>query len=190
MAGIAEALARAGILLHRGDYMDAALEALRYEEQVYSQKLGTWPDNRSWPAQTYMHGYCSGAPGIGIMAHRIRQVISGADISEHGCVPLLETAEKCAALAKDAVDTLPLMFRDHLCCGNSAVVEYYLSLGETEKAGMILGGMLQRKDRTGAFITMPEGYRNIPRLSLIYGIPGIGYELLRYAFPDIIIPFM
>lgn len=91
---------------------------------------------------------------------------------------------KCADLAERAVDSLPLLYRDHLCCGNSAIAEYCLSTGKKEKAGKILNSMFLRKEKTGTYITTNPGYRNRFDLSLFYGITGIGYEMLRYAFPD------
>jgi len=48
--------------------------------------------------------------------------------------------------------------------------------------------MFLRKEKTGNYITMPPEYRNKARFSLFFGITGVGYEMLRYAFPDRIYP--
>ena len=93
-------------------------------------------------------------------------------------------------LARKAADSLPMLHRDHLCCGNSALAEYYLAVGEPEEAGKILQSMYERKIETGHYRLTPAGYRNIESLSLFYGITGIGYEMLRYAFPEIILPVL
>ena len=132
-----------------------------------------------------MHGYCSGAPGIGIMTHRILTSFSGSDREMPEYDSLYKSCRKCALLAAAANEKLPLLYRDHLCCGNSAIAEYYLSNGEQEKAGRVLYAMYLRKKTAGTYMTIPAEYRTRrPMLSLFYGIAGVGYEMLRYAFPD------
>ena len=45
--------------------------------------------------------------------------------------------------------------------------------------------MHKRRERTGAYTTLPPGYRSgEPGISLFYGTAGVAYEMLRYAFPD------
>ncbi|MCR5237228.1 MAG: hypothetical protein K6E34_08540 [Lachnospiraceae bacterium] len=119
-----------------------------------------------------MHGYCSGAPGIGMLCN-------GMDI---------QGTEKITALAAAAVDGRPLLFRDHLCCGNSAIVEYYLTTGRRDEAGRVLSGIRDRKMRAGSYRLMASGYKDIPIPTLLSGYSGIGYEMLRYAYTDKIYP--
>ena len=95
-----------------------------------------------------------------------------------------EVCDKCADLAERSAACLPLLYRDHLCCGNSAIAEYYLATGKREEAGRILHSIHLRKGKTGTYITTHPGYHNSTDLSLFYGITGIGYEMLRYAFPE------
>ncbi len=168
MAGIAGALCSAGRLLGADRYLAAAKEALAFERGAYNEKFGTWNDYRTYPPQGYMHGYCSGAPGIGMALHRI----GGAEF------------EDLAKLAADAVEKIPLMFRDHLCCGNSSVAEYYLTAGRHEEAGRVLGGMYERRVKLGVYRIMPDKYNEIVSPTMFFGIAGVGYEMLRYAFPD------
>ena len=123
-----------------------------------------------------MHGYCSGAPGIGIMCKQIRR--GGSDSRE---------LQKCAELAEKSMDGIPLNARDHLCCGNSAAVEYYLTVGQYDEAGKVLGAMKERKDRSGEYRYMSFHYHHSVTASLFYGAGGIGYEMLRYAAPGKII---
>lgn len=176
LAGIAEALCAAASILGDSRYSGAAADALAFELEAYSEKFGTWADLRTVPPVGYMHGYCSGAPGIGMMCERIRR--DGSDSS---------ALQKCAALAEKSVDELPMNERDHLCCGNSAVVEYYLTVGRHDEAGKVLGAMKERKDRSGEYRYMGYHYHNSVTASLFYGAGGIGYELLRYAAPGKII---
>ena len=69
--------------------------------------------------------------------------------------------------------------------------EFYMPKGtpsislEREKAGQVLNAMHKRRKRTGAYTTLPPGYRSgEPGISLFYGTAGVAYEMLRYAFPD------
>ena len=77
--------------------------------------------------------------------------------------------------------------RDHLCCGNSAVVEYYLSSGDESSAGKVLSALYRRKTAEDNYRFMTYAYHNEPIASLFFGMSGVGYEMLRYAFPDKII---
>ena len=167
-AGIGEALYKAGKLLEEDEWIMAAKEAMAFEQHKYDPKTKTWPDMRRPFEKTYMHGYCIGAPGLAIVGKRVGKAGS----------------EKICKLAGKAIDTFPLMARDHLCCGNSSLVEACLSTGSYEEAGRILEGMYERKNKDGYYHIMNAGYRQIQNLSLFYGLTGIGYEMLRYCDPE------
>ena len=181
-AGIAEALYAAAGVLGDEKYAAAASEALDFERAVYEKyrdKFGTWADLRSYPPEGVMHGYCSGAPGIGIMLERIRQAGFEDD-----------NVQTLARYARDAVDRMGLNNRDHLCCGNSAIAEYCLSTGNRDAAGQVLGAMVERAKKEGGYRFMSYQYNNSVTPSLFYGISGVGYEMLRYAYPDQIISIL
>lgn len=178
--GIAEALLAAAEVLDDGKYIPAANEALDYEIKCYRQysgKLGTWPDMRDFPPKGYVHGYCYGAPGLGIMIHHIGR--KGG-----------ESAETLRQFARESVDKLPLNIPDHLCCANSAIVEYYLSTGDYDSAGDVLAAMYERRQQEGSYRFNLYNQNNGVTASLFYGLCGIGYEMLRYAFPDKIISIL
>ena len=176
LAGVAEALFAAGAVLGEEKYALAAEDAIRFELEAYSGKFRTWSDLRTYPPVGYMHGYCSGAPGIGIMLERIRK-------AGHESPAL----EKCAALAKRSTDGLPLNARDHLCCGNSAVAEYYMTAGRFDEAGRVLAAMQRRSAETGGYRYLGYAIHNGVTPSMFFGAGGIGYEMLRYACPEKII---
>lgn len=88
--------------------------------------------------------------------------------------------------AREALATVRLPYRDHLCCGCAAVVEAELCAGRPERVGMLLAGMVERKGQVGHYQTTHAGYQHRDRLTLFYGLAGIGYEMLRYAYPDIV----
>ena len=95
-----------------------------------------------------------------------------------------ENVQTLARYARDSVDRMGLNNRDHLCCGNSAIAEYYLSTGDRDAAGRVLGAMIERAKKEGEDRFMAYQYNNSVTPSLFYGISGVGYEMLRYACPD------
>lgn len=181
MAGIAAALPWAGKLLGDARCMEAAAAALEFEHGIYSERLGTWPDLRASPvASSAMHGLCSGSPGIGLALLRCRESGLGS--------PGLE--EDLARARHSCLTTGPLR-RDHLCCGNSSAVEFLLTLpGCREQAGRLLAFMKARKDGSGGYRYMPENFRKVLCPDLFFGAAGIGFELLRYARPDLLTPVL
>ena len=178
MSGIAEALVAAADVLDDDRYLSAAAEALDYEIDAYrryEKKFGTWADLREFPPVKYMHGYCAGAPGTGIVVNRMLEKGRGD-----------ERAQTIARMVRQSVDTLPLMPFDHLCCGNSAVVEYYLSTGDREAAGRVLGAIIGHGSHQGERLDPLANVSCNSIATLFNGIGGIGYELLRYAYPKTI----
>ena len=176
MSGIAEALVAAADVLGDDRYLPAATEALGYEIDAYrryEKKFGTWADLREFPPVKYMHGYCAGAPGTGIVVNRMMEERRGD-----------AKAQAVARLVRQSVDTLPLNPFDHLCCGNSAVAEYYLSVGNHEAAGRVLGTIAEHRSHEGERQGPLSNVSGKSVATLFNGISGIGYELLRYAYPD------
>ena len=122
MSGMAEALYAAADICGDDRYGGAADEALDYELEAfmrYRDRFGTWADLRDFPPKRYMHGYCAGAPGTGIMARRMLDAGRGG---ERACM--------LAERVRRSVDSLPLNSYDHLCCGNAAIAEYYLTVAD------------------------------------------------------------
>ena len=176
MSGIAEALIAAADVLDDDRYLPAAVEALDYEIDAYrryEKKFGTWADLREFPPVKYMHGYCAGAPGTGIVVNRIMEEGRGD-----------ARAQTIAHMARQSIDTLPLMPFDHLCCGSSAVAEYYLSVGDHEAAGRILNTICGHDLYEGSHQDSTSNASGSAVATLFNGVCGIGYELLRYAYPE------
>lgn len=176
IAGIGASLQMAGAFLHREDCLQAARDALEWEHRTYSKKLGTWPDFRgSSLGEQFMHGYCSGAPGIGLAMLLYEK---------WGETSFLQ--QKNLTQAYEACQRFPLQHRDHLCCGNSAAVDFLLEAGrrfgqKESSAGKRLAQMAVRKEKLGQFCYLPPSYRDHFEPSLFYGAAGVGYELLRWV---------
>lgn len=162
--GIAAALDRAAAITHDPAFGQAALEMLQYENACYHPQQNNWPDFRH-PTQNqpvFMHGWCAGAPGIGI----------GRSCMGLPCREAETWAADCS--------TLP---RDHLCCGNAGLIDYFVITGQQQKA----------HDRAVALAARCPDYTfvtyNGPRVinaGLFCGLSGIGYALLRAEYPDVI----
>lgn len=176
MAGIGLALLEAGILLHHDEYRDAAEDALQFEHAAYDPDIQTWPDFReSASTKQFMHGYCSGAPGIGLA---MLQCVRCGDRS----VQRMQDLDR----ARKACLELDYLHRDHVCCGNSAVAEFLLEDGQREAAGRILASMVETANRDGVYSLLPSGRKKSFAPTFFYGYAGIGYTLLRYACPKVI----
>jgi lantibiotic modifying enzyme len=175
-SGVASALYLAGQRLERKDLVDAAMAGFEFEADIYSEKLGAWPDRRlAERTDHYITGYCSGAPGIGLNALSLKY---------NGFSPILEKA--IASVRKE-----PMQFKDILCCGNSAMIEFLLEAGTklsrpdlTEEARTRMALVLERAKRQGLFNCVNASVSNIYSPSLFYGTAGIGYEMLRLFSPE------
>ena len=185
MAGIAAALSRAHGILGEEAYLAAAQDALDFEYEIYAPSLGTWPDlRRSARPVNAMHGYCSGAPGVGLAMLVCLENAGGGTQWKRKAK---ENLQRALASCLDQ----KTLFRDHLCCGNSAAAEFLLEAGSrlkrpelTARAGERLFSMKERAEKRGKYTLLPEGYAQAFDPSLFYGVSGIGYEMLRLAQPE------
>ena len=170
-SGIGAALYAAGKRLDRKDLLKGAKRCFAFEAAVYSPKIKSWPDRRRSPySETYLTGYCSGAPGIGMQAMELGY----------------EGSKRIADLALESVRKEPLQYKDFVCCGNCAAIEFLLQAGKTEEARSRMAYLLDRKDKNGHFNCMTQSVTEIFSPSLFYGYAGIGYEMLRLIDPDTI----
>lgn len=174
MMGIGHALYKAYELTNKQEYKEAAFEAFAFETDIYNEKMQTWPDLRTDNStNAFMHGFCSGAPGIGNLLVSLKS--AEHEIPDYG--KNLKRAINCCMTHKK-------MYRDHLCCGNSSVADFMINLFLTsgneeymEKARSLL-----LSDTEYAYL--PETYRNTFSPELFFGASGVGYELLRLIAPE------
>ena len=85
----------------------------------------------------------------------------------------------------------PLMYKDFLCCGNSAMVEFLLLAGTklqqqdlVEEARTRMAMVIARAERNGHYQCINKSMNHVFNSSLFYGTAGIGYEMLRLISPD------
>ncbi len=176
-AGIAAALAT-GAHAFGIDVGTAMRDALAFELKAYNARIGTWPDLRRKPAtDRYLHGICSGAPGVGLAALIVAENSTEPDVRA--------LAQSLLERADEACMTLPMQGRDVLCCGSLSPVEYLLSHGRQREAGCQLAGVVGRKRDFGSYVVYGSKWRQADDPSFLFGHAGIGYLLLRYADPSL-----
>ncbi|OUL26882.1 hypothetical protein BV378_12215 [Nostoc sp. RF31YmG] len=178
-AGIAYALLRLYKASGETAFLEAAEEAIAYERSVFISEQGNWPDFRqSFPKDkpVCLCSWCHGATGIGLAR------LGGLDI--------LDTPEirQDIEAAINTTKQQKLTAIDHLCCGNMGRVEFLLTASRKlsrpellEDAMQIASQVVARAQQKGHF-----GYGPILSFhpGFFQGASGIGYELLRLAYPD------
>lgn len=179
-AGIAYALARAGAVTGRDDFVAAAREAVRYEDAHFSAEQGNWLDHRENPTAAGgmpLCSWCHGAPGI--------------LLGRAAGLPWMDDAEIRADLERGAAAAAGhrIEFLDQLCCGNLGRAEILVTAGRlagrddwVEQGRRISARVAAR---AGSALEFGVNWRGGPfHAGFFQGLPGIGYHYLRMADPD------
>jgi type 2 lantibiotic biosynthesis protein LanM len=178
-AGIAYALLRLYQVTDEVVFRQAAQEAIAYEHSVFITEEGNWPDFRGSSTKdrsVCMCSWCHGAPGIGLAR------VAGLDI--------LDTPEirQDVEVAINTTKQHKLSGMDHLCCGNLGRVEFLFTAGRKlsrpdlveeamKQAAQVVALAQQRGHFSyGSILDFHPGF--------FQGAAGIGYQLLRLAYPD------
>jgi type 2 lantibiotic biosynthesis protein LanM len=184
-AGIGYALLR--LYQATGDriWLDAAREGIDYERSVFSPAAQNWPDFREsrGPVREprFMVSWCHGAPGIGL--------------GRLGCLPSVDGSETREEIevALQATRYFGLTPVDHLCCGNFGRIEVLqvaarrLSRPElAEEAQRQTASLVARAEEHGSYRLLPELPHEVFSPGFFRGTSGIGYQLLRTAFPELL----
>ncbi|BAY42699.1 hypothetical protein SAMD00079811_02770 [Scytonema sp. HK-05] len=182
-AGIAYALLRLYKTTQDPVFLEAAEEAIAYERSVFSPDDGNWPDVRNFSLNksklSFMTSWCHGAPGIGL--------------ARLGTLPILDTAEirQEIAVAINTTQQFGLHNIDHLCCGNFGRMEVLLvGASKLERPDLLntvqkqAAQVVARAKQVGSFYLFSELSGDIYNPGFFQGTSGIGYELLRLAYPE------
>ena len=179
-AGIAYALLRAGRLCGEKAFVQAAAEAIAFEDTLFSAACGNWAihtpeDGESRAPATW----CNGAPGIGL-----------ARLQGHGVLDTSQTREDVRRALATTRASLGLG-ADFLCCGELGKLETLLAAAEAlgspeprDEALRHAARVVDRARRRGRYLLhrhLPEGVNDY---SLFTGIAGIGYQLLRLTHTE------
>ncbi len=181
-AGISYALMRLFEATEDAGYLRAAEEAIAYERTLFSVAEDNWPDLRhDGKTLCFMNAWCHGATGIALA--RLGS-LSGTNQDL-----ILEDIE--AALR--GIQAYGLGAVDQLCCGNFGRIDLLLTAAERLKRPD-LAELAQR--RTASLLQLrPAGtdFHYHHRMGcdafnpgLFQGASGIGYQLLRLAYPTVL----
>ncbi len=179
-AGIAYALLKLYEVTNDREYLEAAKESIAYEHSVFSAKHSNWPDFRQSTQQLKFNvSWCHGASGIGIARLGGLSILKTAEIERDIEVALQTTQNYC------------LQDLDSVCYGNFGRIEtllvaaHKLSRAQLQETALKQATLaITKAEETGTY----QMLHNLPThkfsLSFFQGIAGIGYEILRLAFPE------
>jgi lantibiotic modifying enzyme len=174
--GIALALLHLSAAAGDSRYADAGRAALRYERGTYVAAEGNWPDLRAIgdPASRprFMTTWCHGAPGIGMSRILMQRVLDEPELADETRIAVRTTLQSGFGT-------------NHSLChgdlGNLDLVHAGLAGAERDTALARLGAAIVHSIRHDGWLTgVPQG---VESPSLMCGIAGIGYGLLRLLDP-------
>ncbi|WP_158046879.1 lanthionine synthetase LanC family protein [Skermanella pratensis] len=180
-AGIAYALARLAGATGSTEFLDAAAEAVAWENEVLIGGVGTW---RRMAVAGHDHSrpinsWCHGAAGIGLARLAGLPVLKGPAID--GDIDAAVAAVLGGGLAEV----------DHPCCGTLGRAELLLNAGQgltrpdlVGEARRIGAALVAAADSEGGFQHYPSLPRSVFNPGFWQGSAGIGYMLLRLARPE------
>lgn len=176
-AGIAWALGEAHRLLGDDRYADVCLAAVDYERSLFDTAAGAWRDLREDDGAAVISAWCHGAVGIGLARLGLRDTVLAGD----------QRVDDEITAALNNARTIGYGGSHSLCHGDLGTVDFFL-----EAANHATGSHLrQETNRWGAAILdsiRTQGWQcGLPfgeaAPSLMVGLAGIGYGLLRLANP-------
>lgn len=182
-AGIAYSLLRLYAVTQDSAYLDAACEAIAYERSVFSPSAANWPDLRSFAAQSdqpvFLSSWCHGASGIGLgrlgglSIYQTEEILSDVEVA-------LQTTQKYS-----------LQDVDQLCCGNLGRCEVLLVAAQKLSRPQLLktaeeeaSRVVRRAEQTGMYQLFGNLSNSVFIPNFFQGTAGIGYQLLRLAYPE------
>lgn len=195
-SGIAYALARLHAVRPRPEYPQVVKQALLYERSTLDARQGNWPDLRyedMGGGNGCGMAWCHGAPGVGMSRLGILRTVEQADEVTLSLRALAEedlrTAERTTRAAHFSVDgtSLNSSGNNGMCHGDLGTLEF-LHLAARRRRDDAGVHRVQRGVAAllglgnDGWLTGQLSPESLP--GLMYGRAGIGYNLLRLAYPD------
>lgn len=183
-AGIAYALLKLYEITRDEKYLDAAIQGIRYENSQFSDSFQNWYDLRDvgkngTTEPRFMVSWCHGAPGIGLARAASLHLNDSPEIRGD-----ISAAMKTTLKAE-------MMNADHLCCGNlgraetlffTAIVLHDESL--LKEAYNRVFRVMERTKSDGHYHLFHSDDDDFFNPGFFQGVAGIGYHLLRMAYPE------
>lgn len=182
-AGVACALGRLYQRTQDEELREAALEGFAYERSLFDPQARGWLDPR-YDRLVEQSAWCHGAPGM--------------VLGRLGSLAAVDTP----AVRLDLEEALSILLSlpdcpvDYVCCGNLGRVDILLTAGGVldrsalgEAAWQLAARVLTRAEESGFALAPPDERRvggGEPEFgpSFFLGVAGIGYTLLRLAYPN------
>lgn len=183
-AGISYSLLKLFEITGEERYRDAAIRGIRYENSQFSEEHQNWYDLRSSindkkDGPRFMISWCHGAAGIGLSRSATLHLTDFPAVRTN-LTTALSTIRKAG-----------LRDIDHLCCGNLGRAEslfYTARILHDEallkEAYKRVFGVMERAKRNGHYLLFRAGDNDFFNPGYFQGVSGIGYQLLRMAYPD------
>ncbi len=182
-AGIAYSLLRLYAVTQDSAYLDAARSAIAYENKFFYPTAGNWREiipiyNPASPP-VFWTTWCHGSPGIalgrlgGLSIYQTPEILHDIEVA-------LQTTQK------NAWQNI-----DQLCCGNLGRAEIMLVAAQKlnnpqwyESAQQLAAMTVRRAIQTGNYKLFDNLPKPVFSPCFFQGSTGIGYQLLRLAFPE------
>lgn len=178
-AGICYALLRLYEINGEPELLEAAREGLAFERACYEPAHRNWRDTRFPEQLRFEFSWCYGAPGISLARLGARDVMDDPEVQDE----IRNGLEATRARGPVALD--------HVCCGNMGRVDVLLyasaRMGDEDlgrSARELAAATLERARSSGRFLWRLEMKPDLFDPSFFTGASGVGYTLLRLAFPQ------
>jgi type 2 lantibiotic biosynthesis protein LanM len=183
-AGISLSLLRLYAATGKIAFLEAAKEAIEYEQSVFDKSVKNWLDFRVSEDKNqtnFLHTWCHGSAGIGLARLGSLSIIQTEEIYSDINIAL-ETTQKYG---------IPRTDIDHLCCGHMGRADLFIlasqKLGNQEWLNTAIkqaAWVVERAKENGEYSFGPHSYKSAYSPSFFRGNAGIGYQLLRLALPE------
>jgi lantibiotic modifying enzyme len=187
-SGMGLALIEAGVRFDRDDFVAGGLAAFRYEDGLFDEAQGNWPDLRAPRGdalshrRSFMVAWCHGAAGIGLARLRaLRLLPTQRAVLEAGVQSAVRTTAAAFAEAPEEADASP-------CHGRAGLAETLLYAAEVLNDRSLAANVVKRWSAGSRAHDDPASWpcgvaSGVNNPSLMLGFAGIGYALLRADRP-------
>jgi len=157
------------------NYLEFFNQALLFEKNNYNEKINNWTDLRE-DDNTDNLSWCNGATGIGLARLKYIQFYTN-DL-------IIEDISK----AKNKIMSSLIQNSDVLCHGNFGSIDFLITYNKLKKdkecVDFLTSFYSVLKEKTNNKVKCNDK-NNMLSLSLMTGITGIAYEVLRLENPDL-----
>lgn len=187
-SGIAMGLLSAWSILDDSQIINAAKSALAYENASYCAPENNWYDYRRFHVKIrdtsldgkyhprFMHGYCSGSPGIGLS-----RIICSSFLTA-------EEFEKDIDRAISYCRSGSIIGNDSLCCGSCGWIDFLVEASRYKGDEELFSYAKRLCNSIDPLISkhpyILSGFHSTAEISLFKGITGVAYQMMRLLSPD------